>query len=189
MAALAALHPGTPARERWDAIRHPQTRIVIDRNAVLLPRGDIEPLLAMAPFGFRATGTPGEIRAVLPQLPGSLSAAIADLACAFASLMRCRTVRVRVEGITGNACRKVHADYTDVRLICTLAGPGTDYTPGDDPAAPLQRIPTGAVALFKGREFGRGHAACLHRSPPIEGSGERRLVLVIDTAERHAHAP
>lgn len=186
MADLALLEPGATAHPRWDAIHHPRTRIVIDKDAVLLPRGDIGPLLDIAPFGYRVAGTPDEILAGLPPLPDSLSSAITDLARRFAALMPCKTVRVRMEGITGNACRKVHADYTDVRLICTLAGPGTDYALGDDPEGPLKRIPTGMVALFKGREFGAGHKACLHRSPPIEDTEERRLVLVIDTPARHA---
>ncbi len=185
MAALNLLAPRAHARQRWDAIRHPQTRIVIDEDAVLLPRGDIEPLLGIAPFGYRAAAQPIDVLAALPPLPHSLGATITDLATRFAALMGCDTVRVRLEGVTGNACRKVHADYTDLRLICTLAGPGTDYTPGDDPDAPLLRIATGAVALFKGHEFGAGHSACLHRSPPIEDSAERRLVLVIDTPARH----
>jgi hypothetical protein len=187
MAALNVLEPAAPAaHRRWEAIRDPRTRIVIDENAVLLPRGDIRPLLDIAPFGHRAAGRPQDITAGLPPLPESLAALITDLAGNFARLMTCETVRVRVEGVTGNACRKVHADYTDLRLICTLSGPGTDYTLGDDPDGPLMRIPTGAIALFKGREFGSGHAACLHRSPPIEDSGERRLVLVIDTPSRYA---
>lgn len=90
-----------------------------------------------------------------------------------------------MEGVRRNACRKVHADYTDLRLICTLAGTGTDYTLGDDPDAALLPIPTGITALFKGHEFGTGHSACLHRSPPVGYSGERRLVRVIDTPARH----
>ncbi len=184
MAALNLIEPTVPAHQRWDAIHHPLTRVVIDKDAVLLPRGDIEQRLDIAPFGHRAAGRPDALLSDLPQLPESVGRSLSDLARRFAALMRCETVRLRLEGVTGNACRKVHADYTDVRLICTLAGPGTDYTLGDDPDGPLQRIPAGAVTLFKGHEFGPGHRPCLHRSPPIEDSGERRLVLVIDTPAR-----
>lgn len=186
MAAPTLLETCAPAHQRWDAIHHPQTRIVIDEDAVLLPRGDVEPLLDIAPFGYRAAGRPDALLAGLPALPDSIGRSITDLATRFASLMQCETVRVRFEAITGNACRKVHADYTDVRLICTLAGPGTDYTLADDPDGPLRRIPAGSVALFKGHEFGPGHQPCLHRSPPIEDSGDRRLVLVIDTPARES---
>ena len=188
MAEQTLLEPRAHAPTRWEAIHHSLTRIVIEEDAVLLPRGDIEPLLDIAPFGYRAAGTPEAVVAGLPPLPASLRDAITHLACDFAALMGCSAVRVRLEGVTGNACRKVHADFTDLRLICTMAGPGTDYTLGDDPDGPLQRIPAGAVALFKGHEFGPGHNACLHRSPPIEETAERRLVLVIDTPARHASA-
>lgn len=57
---------------------------------------------------------------------------------------------------------------------------------GDDPDGRLLRILTGAVALFKGHDFGPAHAACLHRSPPIEDRGERRVMLVIGTPAQHA---
>ncbi|MFN3820280.1 DUF1826 domain-containing protein [Blastomonas sp.] len=168
----------------WKAIDDPAVRIVIDEAFISLLRDVTDSLLAAAPFSHAVSGTPEAMVAQLPSLSKELADAITDLATRFAGLMHCDTVRLRLEGITGNACRKVHADYTDLRLICTLAGPGTDYTLGDDPAGPLLSIPTGAVALFKGREFGAGHAACLHRSPPIEGTGLSRLVLVIDTPQR-----
>ncbi|MFN3940667.1 MAG: DUF1826 domain-containing protein [Chitinophagales bacterium] len=32
-------------------------------------------------------------------------------------------------------------------------------------------------------------APCLHRSPPIEGTGQRRLVLVIDSAREPSDQP
>ena len=39
----------------------------------------------------------------------------------------------------------------------------------------------GDIALVKGWMFAEGHEPCLHRSPPIAGTGERRLLLAIDT--------
>src|SRR3989344_5468187 len=147
--------------------------------------GGLSGCVGLPPFATAGAGRPDALLADLPALPDSIARCIEDLASRFASLMQCETVRVRLEGVTGNACRKVHADYTDLRLICTLAGPGTDYTLEDDPDGPLQRISAGLVGLFKGHEFGAGHKPCLHRSPPIEDSGERRLVLVIDTPARH----
>ena len=90
-------------------------------------------------------------------------------------------MRVRLEGVIGNACWKVHADYTDPRLITTDAGPGTDYAPHGEGDCCLERVPTGAIGLFKGRKFAPDHLPCFHRSPPIIDTGERRLMLVIDT--------
>lgn len=170
--------------ELWSRILDPSVRIVIDEHAQVMNPAEAGDLLADAPFGHAIAGTPDQLVAQLPPLPAGLAASIPVLAGRFAALMGCDTVRLRLEGIIGNACRKVHADYTDLRLICTLAGPGTQYALGDDPDAPLEEVPTSAVALFKGRQFANGHAACLHRSPPIEGTGERRLVLVIDTPQK-----
>lgn len=182
--ATAALKSHDLATDDWQAIFDPDVRIIIDPAGPQLSPAQAHKMLQAAPFGYSVSGRPEDLLAQLPTLPPCLGASIVSLAERFSALMRCETVRVRLEGITGNACRKVHADYTDLRLICTLVGLGTQYTPGDDPAGRLKRIPTGAVALFKGRQFGPGHAACLHRSPPIEGTGARRLVLVIDTPQR-----
>ena len=174
--------------EDWQRIYERDCPLVMEARDVPLSEIDIAPLLAKAPFALRAEGEVGELSAQLTELPDALIADIAALANRFAELTRKSSLRVRLEGVTTNACKKVHADYTDIRLITTYAGPGTDYAPhgaedhGGDCC--LERVPTGAVALFKGRLFGAGHEPCLHRSPPIEGSGEARLVLVIDTPAR-----
>jgi hypothetical protein len=174
--------------EGWTRINERDCPIVIEARYALLSDSEIAPLLAKAPFVLRADGEPEGLAARLAELPDALVSDIEALANRFADLTGKASLRIRLEGVTTNACKKVHADYTDVRLITTYAGPGTDYAPhgaedhGGDCC--LERVPTGAVALFKGRLFGAGHDPCLHRSPPIEGSGEARLVLVIDTPLR-----
>ena len=170
--------------EDWQRIYERDCLIVMEARDVPLSVIDIAPLLAKAPFALRAEGEVGELSAQLGELPDALIADIAALANRFAELTGNSSLRVRLEGVTTNACKKVHADYTDVRLITTYAGPGTDFAPHGDGNCCLERVPTGAVALFKGRLIGAGHEPCLHRSPPIEGSGEARLVLVIDTPAR-----
>lgn len=170
--------------EDWTRINDRDCPIVIETRDVPIPDGDIAPLLAKAPFALRAEGEVEELAAQLAGIPAALVADIDALANRFAELTGQSWLRVRVEGVTTNACKKVHADYTDVRLITTYVGPGTDYASHGDGDCCLERVPTGAVALFKGRLFGAGHDPCLHRSPPIEGSGEARLVLVIDTPAR-----
>ncbi len=179
--------------EDWARINEPDCPIVIEERDVPLSDTDIAPLLAKAPFAMHAEGELEGLAEQMAKLPDVLVADIQGLANRFAELTGKSSLRIRLEGITTNACKKVHADYTDVRLITTYAGPGTDYAPhgtedhGGDCC--LERVPTGAVALFKGRLFGEGHDPCLHRSPPIEGSGEARLVLVIDTPARDVRHP
>jgi hypothetical protein len=145
----------------------------------------VDELLRRAPDAWRASGPADTIADTLPDTPEPLRAIVADLASRFAALMGTHHISVRVEGVTGNACTRMHADYTDVRLILTLAGPGTEHLADDDPSAPVQQLATGHIGLFKGRTYLGArpgvHAPCLHRSPPIEGTGQRRLVLVIDT--------
>ena len=171
--------------EEWSHIRERDCPIVIEHRQAPLGARDIGRLLDEAPFTRRAEGGLADVGAALVDLPEALAEDVADLTARFMTLMQVNAVRVRLEGITTNACWKVHADHTDVRLITTYAGPGTDYAPhGTDPDGDtccLERVPTGAVALFKGRTFADDHAPCFHRSPPVGDSGERRLVVVIDT--------
>lgn len=111
---------------------------------------------------------------------------IAMLANRFSAVMNLTEVEVRLEHITTNACKKFHGDYVTARLICTYVGQGTQWLDGEDadncdcgvPHNILQ-LGTGDVALFKGRLWSANTPA-IHRSPPIEGTGEERLVLVIN---------
>lgn len=147
-------------------------------------------LAARAPFECKSAGRPEDAVARLGLLPKLLRADILALARRFAAFMQVETVRLRLEAVTTNACRKVHADYTDLRLISTYYGPGTDYLPaGAEPSeSSLHRMAAGDIGLFKGRLYGEDHLPCLHRSPPIEETGEVRLVLVIDTPRDEAEA-
>ncbi len=131
----------------------------------------------------RLAGTPDELKAALRYLPSALAADIDDLVRRFSALTRRPAVRLRLEAVEGDACRRFHADYTDLRLVTTYAGPGTDIreTPAED--APVRRIGTGDIALSKGKLFPGEPPVLLHRSPPIEGTGERRVVLVLDTPD------
>ncbi|MEG3082998.1 DUF1826 domain-containing protein [Sphingomonas sp. PB2P12] len=115
----------------------------------------------------------------------AIAADIATLAAAFAAIMGLSHVVIRLERVIGDACKRWHADYVSVRLICTYRGSGTQWiersvAPPDAPAVETRRsLDTGAVGLFKGRVLA-GDQAIVHRSPPIEGTGEERLLLVLD---------
>lgn len=172
--------------EDWSKIREKSCSILVEERRSPLTYQEAQALLSQAPFCRRSEGRVNIVLAELSDLPDGLKDDIARLSERFMELMRVNAVRVRLEGVTTNACKKVHSDYTDLRLITTYSGPGTNYAAHGDGNCCLEHIPTGAVALFKGKLFGAGHRPCLHRSPPIEGSGESRLVLVIDTPLREA---
>jgi len=95
------------------------------------------------------------------------------------------TLRLRIEMVTDNACPKFHTDNVKARLICTYFGPGTDYGVTEDRSSPEQvhRVPTGSSILLKGLKWSASEKRCLkHRSPPIEGTGKSRFVVVIEPA-------
>lgn len=107
----------------------------------------------------------------------------------FAGIVASGLVDVRLEAVTHDACWKFHCDCVPFRLITTYLGPGTEYVdPADaacalddqrDYAGPLNRVPTFAVAVFRGSSD-PGGMGVVHRSPPIAGTGQCRLVLCVN---------
>ncbi|PSL20733.1 DUF1826 domain-containing protein [Shimia abyssi] len=108
---------------------------------------------------------------------------IASLADVFGHVMSTEYVRLRLDVVRTNACRKFHMDAVTARLVCTYRGTGTQYGNSNDRSDPerIFTVQTGAPVLLRGTLWpSRSRAGLLHRSPPIEGTGETRLVLVMD---------
>lgn len=92
-------------------------------------------------------------------------------------------LRLRLDVVRSDACRKFHIDAVYARLICTYRGTGTQYGISTDGADPKRVFvtPTGAPILLKGTLWpDASKSGLLHRSPPIQGTGETRLLLVLD---------
>ncbi len=116
---------------------------------------------------------------------------VTQLAALFGDLMKARYLRLRLDVVTTNACRKFHIDSVAARLICTYRGVGTQYGVSRDGADPARvfTVPTGAALLLRGSLWPAQPASgLLHRSPPIEGTGETRLLLVLDPIADPAEA-
>ncbi len=168
-----------------DAIHDPAVTLAVwERPSPL----DLPDLSMLTPIRFAAAAP--EVEARLAQMlatdgtgqdwHGPLARDIGQLATRFASLSGEERVEVRLERVTGNGCWKFHADYVAMRLICTYAGQATQWLPlGADADTPPRALATGDVGLFKGRALA-GDRAIIHRSPPIAGTAEDRLLLVID---------
>ncbi len=111
---------------------------------------------------------------------------IGALADIFAELTKTRCLRLRLQPVASNACRKFHIDAITARLVCTYRGAGTQYGisfDGQDPAR-IFTVPTGPPVLLRGTLWpAKPEAGLLHRSLPIEGTGEIRLVLVLDAVD------
>lgn len=107
----------------------------------------------------------------------------------FRELTASPSIEIRLEIVTGNSCWKFHSDYVELRLITTYLGRGTqwidDQYPGHMTNEPspeaIKELGIGDIGLFKGR-LGKGRPA-IHRSPPIDGTGEKRLLLVLNPVE------
>ena len=111
---------------------------------------------------------------------------IVSLATMFSGLIDARFLRLRLDVVTTNACRKFHIDAITSRLVCTYKGTGTQYgtsTCGKDPKR-VFTVQTGSPILLRGTLWpAKPNSGLLHRSPPIEGTGETRLVLVLDPVD------
>lgn len=119
---------------------------------------------------------------------------LADL---YFSLSGGRKVTMRLETSADDGCRRLHVDNTHLRLLCTYRGPGTEWLPNEQvdrlaqsTGAPNEeiirsgkpsRFESFCVGIMKGNAYpGNAGNGLVHRSPPIEGSGQTRVVFCLD---------
>ena len=118
---------------------------------------------------------------------------ISALADMFSDVMDARWLRLRLDVVDGNACRRFHVDRITARLICTYRGTGTQYgvtTDANEDPQTIHTVPTGSPFVMRGTLWPvTPDLGLLHRSPPIEGTGETRLVLVLDPIDDPADEP
>ena len=115
---------------------------------------------------------------------------------------RGRRVRATLVCVRDGSCAKFHTDFIPLRLLCTYSGPGTEWLPEeavdrsvvlDPPEDPevanarivrspalIRRARAGDVLVMKGEAWPRNRGlGVVHRSAPIEGADQRRLVLTL----------
>ena len=168
--------------ERLDATLLPGLRLLVRPEDLLRA---MEPLLDDC-------GLPeGEMRALLVR-------DVDRLVFAFARIARTDLVDVRLESVSGDSCWKFHRDCVEARLLTTYHGPATEWVrPRHAEAAlraqkgfkgPLEHLKAHDVAIFKGSCAGAG-SGIVHRSPPIAGTGRRRLLLCLNEPSAASPAP
>ena len=133
-----------------------------------------------------------------PSINPLLSKDIRDLLKHYQELTGSDQFRLLLATINTNMCKKFHTDINTLRLLCTYNGPGTLWVADDNNAKDngsssgnlaieedrIHQVKTGSVALLKGAIYPDDDStAIVHRSPTIEETGERRLLLRIDTNE------
>lgn len=130
----------------------------------------------------------GAVEAACARLPADRERAaliedIAAVAERFCDVARTPQARIRLDAVDDDACRRFHQDAIAARLLCTYRGPATEWGRAARGGAPdeINRLARGDVAILKGAQERSGLAHDLvHRSPPIEGTGAARFLLVID---------
>lgn len=128
---------------------------------------------------------------------------IAWLAESYGALLERRHLHGQLAVVAHDACRKLHVDNVSIRLLCTYAGPGTQWVRNEDVVREnlaridvdleeanrsvlrhvdaVRQCKAGDVLLLKGEAFRRNRGfGAVHRSPPIAARGLRRLVFKID---------
>lgn len=114
---------------------------------------------------------------------------IGELISVFAGITNSRLVDVRLDVISHDACWKFHRDWVERRLLTTYRGPTTEWVRPQYAAramseqkrftGPVEQLQENSVAIFKGSCASSGKGI-VHRSPPIEGSGFKRLLLCLN---------
>ena len=121
-----------------------------------------------------------------------------QLANIYFHLSKNRDVEMRLETTDEDGCTRFHVDSTQPRLLCTYQGPGTQWLTDEQVDRKAQS--SGAsnedivrfgepssfapfwVGIFKGKTYpGNSGQGLVHRSPPIEGSGQIRVLFCLDS--------
>lgn len=109
-----------------------------------------------------------------------------------------RKVTLRLVTTNDDDCRRFHVDRTNLRLLCTYRGPGTEWLSDAqvDRAAQANGAPNEGIIRFgeplrfepfwvgvmKGDAYpGNAGHGLVHRSPAIAGSGQTRVLFCLDS--------
>lgn len=112
-----------------------------------------------------------------------LAGDVAALGFIMGEIMETSLLHVRLDVVTTDACRKFHVDNMTARMLCTYRGTGTQVAQAGSEDSPVT-VSAGQAILLRGVRWpGNEETTLLHRSPPIAGTGETRLLLAIDSAE------
>lgn len=188
------VHSCTSAEE-YSAIRTPACgAVVLNHTPSQLALDWLASLSEMQLPSERITLPPATIRTHVHTLMPVVDAAdianrdwliqdIATLANDFAALMDAPYVRMRLDVIKTNACRRFHVDAVTARLVCTYRGQTTQfgYSESNEDPKDIHAVPPACPVIVRGTKWPDDAPARLrHRSPPIEGTGQTRLLLVLD---------
>ncbi len=183
------------------AIRQHDVDVVVWARALAPGVSAYARALVSRPVAFDVQGRAVALRLLRTELPqADGQAAFVDELEQLCQLQQrlsgCADVRVKLHTVVDDMCRKFHVDHVGLRVLCTFVGPGTQWLTEKDvdrtligsaeahplrPSGVVRHASTGDVLVMKGSAWvgNQGHG-CVHRSPPLAGSGMTRLVAVVD---------
>jgi hypothetical protein len=176
--------------------------VAIYERSIHALKEEIELLLPMT-ISIRCSGSIEEIMADIRSALRNVNCEniindIGNLLEEFQKASGADSFRLVLETVTSNMCRRFHSDMNDLRMLCTYAGPGTLWLKEDNihrdalnqrgedddivkNKDEIQQVKTGAAVIIKGAMYPKeGTKAAVHKSPPVEETGEKRLMLRID---------
>lgn len=103
-----------------------------------------------------------------------------ELLSMFLAALPGRAIRLRMECIADDACRRFHQDRTGWRLLVTYRGPGTLWLAPQ--CETTGQVNAWDVLLLRGLRQGQT-PGILHKSPPMPPGAPPRLLFVLDAAE------
>ena len=187
--------------ERLSAIQAPDRELMIwQRSLPTALRGWLGQLDSDQLPNFRILIHPRDLRrAMVPLLDDAglpdgemrefLIQDIEALVGSYAGITGADLVDLRLEKVTGDACWKFHRDCVEKRMLTSYLGPSTQWVQPvhADQAlqeqrsyeGPLEQLNPDDVAIFKGSRAADG-TGILHRSPPISGTNQARLLLCLN---------
>lgn len=184
------------------AIHEPTVNIAICERDVTHLESEAECLL-QEELTIKCDGTVQEMKSQLGEELGSFAADmlyqdVVQLLNRFAAITQESEFRLTLTTVNTNMCGRFHADINKVRLLCTYTGPGTLWLANDNvdrkalrfhgtnddivqDFEDIRQVATGHIALLKGAIYPQKPSnPVVHRSPTIEETGEKRLLLRID---------
>lgn len=186
-----------------EAIHDQEKNIAVFERTVDEMKAEID-LLLSSNFQIRLSGSEKEILKKLTNALGELETPsvfndVKTLLETFKKISETKSFRFGLFVMNSDMCKRFHTDINDLRMLCTYSGQGTFWLPeeaadrnvhhdgGENEAIVvkpklIQQTKTGDVLILKGALY-PGAKAAIHRSPSIEESNEKRLLLRIDTNE------
>ncbi len=146
-----------------------------DQAAFMLRTGSVIPYVA-APSREHAFFEQPQLQGLF----GDTLFQITRLAAMFSKIIDSRCLRLRLDVIETNACRKCHIDAVTARLICTYRGRATQYGNGSLSAEPsdIHDVPTGSPMILRGTSWrSAAPPGLMHRSPQSRAPGRHGWCL------------